>query len=148
VFFYSVLIFVTADVGGPLNLVLIPCSNLIAAVLFTFIFFFPLSKLADWLSQKLHPFWQLRINSLLLAGIFLFLLLFFVIGGFTLVMGVILDNPLAVQILGKQNINSVMVGLFRFLFHGGIPFLLGGSMYWFLLQSSRKILASRKKEQR
>lgn len=80
--------------------------------------------------------------------IILFLFLFFVIGGFTLVISVILENPFALQVLGKQNIDSVMAWLFRFLFLGGVPFLLGGSMYWFFLQSSRKILASRKQKYR
>ena len=146
IFFYCILIFATTDVGGPLNLVLIPCSNLIIAALST-LFFLPLSKMVDRLSQKAHTNWQHRINSPLLFGIVLFLILSFVIGGFTLMIGVILENPFALQVLGEQDIESVIVWLARFLFLGGVPFLLGGPLYWFLLQLSRKMLASRNKSE-
>jgi len=143
VFFYFVLTFVTADVGGLLNLVLIPCSNLIATILFTAIFFFPLSKLLDWIWQRMSLDGQRRISSFLFSGIVLVLILVFVVGGFTLTMGTILENPLALRVLGKQDIDSVMVWLLRFLFLGGVPFLLGGVTYWFLLQTSRKLCSNR-----
>jgi hypothetical protein len=140
------LIFATEDVGGPLNLIIIPCSNLIAAIFFTFIIFFPSSRLVDWFLQKINQNLQRRLSSLLLPGIVLVLILILLIAGFTLVAGIILENPLALQIIGKQDTDSFLV-LFKFLFLGGVPFLLGGFMYWFLLQASRKVLISRKKEQ-
>ncbi len=147
IFFYFVLIFVTADFGGPLNLILIPCSNLIAAILFTGIFFFPLSKLLDWLSQRVSPNGQYSTSSLLVSGVVLILILGMVISGFALVLGIILENRFLLEILSEQELESVVVWFFSFLFLGGVPFFLGGATYWFLLQTSRKVLSSRKGKQ-
>ena len=147
VFFYFVLLFATSDIGGPLNLVLIPCSNLIASILFTLAFFYPFSKLLDLLFQKVSQNGQSRINSFILSAVVSVLILVLIVGGLIFAIGVILEKPFAFQILGEQDIDSVMVWLLRFLFLGGVPFLLGGSMYWFLLQSSRKVLSNRKQEQ-
>lgn len=148
IFFYFVLIFVTADFGGPLNLILIPCSNLIAAILFTGIFFFPLSKLLDWLWQRVSPNGQHSTSLLFVSGVVLVLILGLVIGGFALVVGVILGNHFALGILGEQDVESVVVWFFSLLFLGGVPFFLGGATYWFLLQTSRKVLSNRKDDRR
>jgi hypothetical protein len=147
VFFYFVLMVATNDAGGPLNLILIPCSNLIVASLFTLVLFFPLSKLLDKLFQKISRDEQPKVNAMLVSGVIWVLILVLVIGGFALVMGTLLEVPLALWILGEQDVESVIVWLFRFLFLGGLPILLGGATYWFLLQASRKVLAHRKDRQ-
>jgi hypothetical protein len=140
-------IFLSGDVGGPFNLIIIPCANCTASILLTAIFFLPLSKLLDWLFQKINRYGQRKANSFLFSGIVLILLLGLVISGFTFAMGLMSGNPYVSWILGKQNAESVIVWLFMFLFYGGVPFLLGGVTYWFLLQASRKLLSYRKGEQ-
>jgi hypothetical protein len=147
IFLYLILIFIATDAVGPLNIVLIPCSNLIATILFTIIIFFPLSKLLDWLLQKANPNEQYRKASFLFSCAALALTLVLVIGSFTLVVGIILENPFTLQVLGEQDVDSVMLWLLPLLFLGGVPFLLGGFTYWFLLQTSRKLVANRKDKQ-
>jgi hypothetical protein len=145
--FYCVLIVVTNDAGGPLNLVLIPCTNLIAASLFTLVFFFPLSILLERLLQKVNRNEHPKVSSFLLSGVVWVLILSLVVSGFMLVIGTILEVPLALWILGERDVESMIVLLFQFLFLGGVPFLLGGATYWFLLQASRKILSNREEWQ-
>lgn len=142
IFLYFVLLFAANDTGGPLNLIVIPCLNFVTAILFTLIFFFPLSKLLDWLFQKGSRTKQRSRNSFYVSAVLLGLVLVLVMGGFILAVGIILQNPLVLRILDTQ-VNSVMVWLLRVLFYGGLPVLLGGATYWFLLQTSRKVLSTR-----
>src|SRR5687768_3116695 len=83
-FFYVVLVVVTDDVGGPLNLVLIPCSNFIAASLFTLVFFFPLSILLERLFQRANRNEHTKVSSFLLSGVVWVLILSLVVSGFML----------------------------------------------------------------
>jgi Kef-type K+ transport system membrane component KefB len=142
IFFYFVLLFAANETRGLSNLIVIPCLNLISAVLFTLIVFFPLSKLLDWLFQKVIQNRKRRIVLLFVSIVFLGLGWVLVFGGFALAMGVVLKNPFVLQVLDTQ-VDSIMVALIRVLFYGGLPVLLGGASYWFLLQASRKILSNR-----
>ena len=144
-FLYFVLMVVTNDVGGPLNLVLIPCSNLISAILFTLIVFFPLSILLERVSQKVSRNRVNRINPVLFSGVILVLMLALVVGVFILAASSILVNHITILIFdvifGERDVNSVTVWLFRFLYLGGVPFFLGSATYWFLLQVSRAVMS-------
>ena len=142
-FLYFVLLFAANDTGGPGNFIVIPCLNLISAILFTLILFFPLSKLLDKLFFKVSQNRQRRMALLFISSLLGGLGWVLVCAGFTLAMGIILKNPLVIQTLDTQ-VDSVMVMLLRVLLYGGLPVLLGGATYWFLLQASRKILSTQR----
>jgi hypothetical protein len=129
VLMYFALLFATNDVGGPLNLLLIPCANFVAASSFTLVLFLPLSKLLDKLFQEVN-------GSILFSGVVLCFILLLVVISFTYT---------AVHVLGQQVPGPAMEEVFRFLLLGGVPFLLGGATFWFLLQVSRKLLPNREK---
>jgi len=142
IFLYLVLLFAANDVGGPLNLIVIPCSNLFVAVLFTVIFSYPLSRLWDWLFVKVSQSRQRKIVFLILSVGLGGLGWVLVCGGFAIAMGVVLKIPWLLQILDTQ-VDAVMVGLIRVLFYGGVPILLGSTTYWLLFQASRKMVSNR-----
>jgi hypothetical protein len=133
------LIVATADVGGPLNLIIIPCANCAAATITTVIVFFPISTVLERELRRIRPEWQTRVFSLQTAGVLFTINLILIVAGFLLVLGVILENALALHIVGDFDRETVVVGLVRVLFLGGIPLLLGGTMYWFLLRASNKL---------
>ncbi len=143
IFFYFVLIFVTSDPGGPLNLVLIPCLNLFASIIFTGVVFLPLSALLEWLRKKGNKNYAPERIQFFFWGSVLLLILVVITAGFVFAAGIILGSPLALQLLGNQDIHAVSGSLFRFLFLGGIPLVLGGVTYGFLLQLSRKLISNR-----
>lgn len=144
-FLYLALIFATNDPGGPLNLILIPCSNLFAAIVFTVIFSYPLSRLWDRLLVNASQNRQRKIvlHVLTALGGLGWVL---VCGGFAIAMGVVLKVPWLLQVLDTQA-DAVMVGLIRVLFWGGIPILIGGTTYWLFFQASRRLLSNRHGEQ-
>ncbi len=135
---YFLLMVATNDVGGPLNLILIPCSNLIIASFFTFVIFFPLSIIMEALFRRGWQKAQNQADPLLISGVILGLILALVVVGYTFVIN---------RILVERDVNSGMMCLARFLFLGGVPFLIGGVTYWFFLQASRKFLSIRKDSQ-
>jgi hypothetical protein len=142
IFLYLVLLFAANDTGGPLNLVIIPCSNLIVAILFTVIFSYPLSRLFDWLLVKVSQNRQRKIVLVMVSAVFGGLGWVLVCGGFAIVVGVVLRVSLLLRILDTQ-VDVVMVGLLRVFLYGGLPVLLGGTTYWFALQASRRLLSNR-----
>ena len=142
IFLYLVLLFVANDIGGPLNLLLIPCSNLFVGILFTVIFSYPLSRLWDRLFVKVSQNRQRKLVFLILSVGLGGLGWIFVCGGFAIAMGVVLKAQWLLQILDTR-VDAVMVGLIRVLFYGGVPVLVGSSTYWFLFQASRKLVSNR-----
>lgn len=143
--FYVILILATADVGGPLNLVIVPCANCCTATIATVIVFAPISMIMERILRQTKPTLQARIFSLQTAGFVFSVNLVLILGGFVLILGVILQNQFALQLVGGYDRETVVVGLFRVLFLGGIPFLLGGTLYWFLLRVSDRLRMSQTK---
>lgn len=139
-FFYLLGILITADIGGPLNIILIPCSNLCVASVFIGILCFPVLALLDHQLQKARLSDRIRAISLLITGVIFVLGLVFVIGSSILVWGITLENPFFLKILGNQDADMVIVWWYRYQFFGGVPLLLGVVTYWILLQSGRLVM--------
>jgi hypothetical protein len=123
-------------------------SNLILAISLTLAFFLPLSRILDWLFQKVSQSKQRRVNSFLLSAILLILALVLVFGSFSFAIGIIFETPFILGILGEQAVDPYKAHLAKawslcFLLLGSIPLLLGGPTYWLLLQTSRKVLSKR-----
>jgi hypothetical protein len=123
--FYLLLIIVTNDVGGPLALVLVPIVNCIATIAFACVLF-PVMALLERLLIRTRPKWQRRVFSPLLAGALFGINALLVIAGFLFLIGTTLWGSLSQE--------SATMGLFRFLFLGGTPLVLGVTLYWFLLR--------------
>jgi hypothetical protein len=131
-FLYFALIVATGDAGGPLNLVLIPCANLMAACFITLVICIPLSLFLEQRLPNSGRREHFGSRPLLLSGVVWGLILIFIVMGFALAVSRVLNGP---------DTDSATVWLFRFLYLGGIPLLLSGFTYWFLLEVVRKVMS-------
>jgi len=124
-------------------------TNGVLAIFLTLVFFFPLSKLLDWLFQKVRRSRQHRMNSILLSTVLLILVLGLTFGSFTFATGIVLDHPLFLRIFSEQAMDpsTTRIWSLRFLLLGGIPLLLGGTTYWLFLQMSRQVIPDRRVRQ-
>jgi hypothetical protein len=159
-FIFSVLIFPAShSIGGPLMVLLyienpfvILHANLIVAGLSTPVFFIPLSILLDWSIQKANQGGERRKYSFLLSAGLWAAVLILVVGSFTLAFGSFFENPSILRVFGEQSVDSHIASQAQtwslwFLFLGGIPLVLGGVVYWLLLQMSRRMLSQRRDPQ-
>lgn len=111
---YIALALISVDLGGPLTCIAAPFVNCISGALF-----FPISvPLERWLLEKLD--WK-RTRLYLTVAVTLF----------GIGLGLILLGTL---LLGTSFYDGNWRDAFLFImFYGGIPLLLGGSLYWLIL---------------
>ncbi len=136
---YSVLMAaVPGGVGGLLSCLLVPCANFIAASFFVLVILFPSWRLMNRLFPKLSRKVQEGNDRLLrYSGILFLAALGLVIASFAVGLIVLVSHPLFSS-SGEQDGVSVIIWLLEFLYFGGVPFVLGGATYWFLLAWSYK----------
>ncbi|MBU0491472.1 MAG: hypothetical protein KKA73_25450 [Chloroflexi bacterium] len=140
--FYFLLVLATGDVGGPLNLCIIPCANCITAAGVTLILFMPISAILEQLLKRLRAKWQtLFLSPGMATGLFI-INLALVLAGFMLLVGIVLAGDLAPHIISDHEREAILVGLVLILFLGGVPLLLGTTLYWFLLRIADALLTA------
>lgn len=115
---YVSLVMISSDWGGPLTCIAAPFFNGLVAALF-----FPISVLLEhWLVDKLE---SQAVGLYLAVGTMLSIVGLGLILVGALLLGALFD--------GGQWRESLLV----VAFYGGIPLLLGGPLYWFILCISR-----------
>ena len=112
---YCAMIIIANDLGGPLNLILIPVCCSVGSILLSGTVFFPISALGEYiLVHRLNLKWWLHIPIMAIV--------FFALG-----FGLLEITPL-LSGRGELNypLNAMMVG--------GLPLMICGVLYWVILR--------------
>ena len=139
---YFGLIFISGDIGGPLNLVLIPFVNFFVSVIVTVFIVYPL---AIYLEKKKIQVKVFKSGSLLpLVSYLILLILVLVIYLLIVITGMI--NLGYLDIFYEEEYKTLINWMLVFTFYGGIPSLLGGMNFWFLQKTITRLLSKRNSE--
>lgn len=145
---YSVGMIATGDIGGPLNCVLIPCSNVTVAAIMALVILLPSSRLRNTiLTEPEQHVGERKNRALWYSGVLFALVLVVVAGSFGLIYAVVVRNSLALQAIGIRDAATITQWLMVVLLFGGVPLVLSVPTYWFLLELSRKLLWNKRQEE-
>jgi hypothetical protein len=136
--FYSFLVGATGDMGGPLVLPSISCANLVTSIVAAIVYA-PLTILLERLLHKTRPRWQQWALSPLVAGVSFAIILVLVLLGWVPLYKIFASGSTETPKEWIYYIGPIQVSGLYYLC-GGVPLVLGGPLYWFLLRISDKLV--------
>jgi hypothetical protein len=139
--FYSSLVGATGDMGGPGFLPFISCANLVTSIVAAIVYV-PLTILLERLLHKTRPRWQRWALSPLVAGApFAIILVLVLLGWVPFYEAIASGNSSEILEKGVYHVGPIQVSGVYYLC-GGVPLVLGGPLYWFLLRIIDKLAGS------
>jgi hypothetical protein len=137
---YSSLVGATGDMGGPLFLPGISFANLVTSIVAAIVTV-PLTILSEWLLHKIRPKWRRWALSPLIAGVPFAIILVLVLLGWVPLYKIFASGSTETPEEWTYYIGPIQVSGLYYLC-GGVPLVLGGPLYWFLLRISDKLVGS------
>jgi hypothetical protein len=122
VLLYMLTILISGDLGGPLNLVIVPCINCVSALVVAGLSS-PLCYLTESVAAQLPTAWRLRVLSAQTAGILLAFCSIVAVTAYVITYRATVQQP-----------ESDLPGLVSVFLLGGTPLLIGTVLQWFLLR--------------
>jgi hypothetical protein len=134
--FYGSLIAATGDVGGPLVPVLIPGANLVSSMVIVLVSL-PILIRLEKLLRQMSPKWQRWLLSLLVAGApFVIITVVLHLGWAPFFEATESGSSPGIIEIGPIPVSE------GFYLCGGIPFVVGVPLCWFLLRISDRLLGA------